>query len=185
MNLTEIAAKASTEVAEALSLALPDQADAMATLILNASKIALHGLGREGLMMKALAMRLFHMGLDVHVVGEMTMPYIGKDDLLIVSAGPGHFETVLALVNQAKKAGAQTLCITADPLAAVPTAADHVIHLAAQTMANDQDGPASILPMGSLYEVVMFMFFEILVLNIRDMRGINPEDMRAFHTNIE
>jgi 6-phospho-3-hexuloisomerase len=70
-------------------------------------------------------------------------------------------------------------------LAAVPTAADHVIHLAAQTMANDQDGPASILPMGSLYEVVMFMFFEILVLNIRDMRGINPEDMRAFHTNIE
>lgn len=185
MNLSEIAIQASADVAEALALALPDQAEAMATPILNAGKIALHGLGREGLMMKALAMRLFHMGLDVHVVGEMTVPFIGDGDLLIVSAGPGHFETVLALVNQAKKAGAQTMCITAEPLGVVPKAADHVIHLAAQTMANDQSDTGSILPMGSLYEAVMFMFFEVLVLYLRDMRGVNPTAMRAFHTNME
>ena len=185
MNLSELATKACAEVAEALAHALPDQAEAMAAPILNARKIALHGLGREGLMMKALAMRLFHMGLDVHVVGEMTMPYIGKGDLLIVSAGPGHFETVLALVNQAKAAGAQTMCITANPVGAVPMAADHVIHLSAQTMATDQSDSGSILPMGSLYEAVMFMFFEVLVLYLRDMRGVNSENMRAFHTNME
>ena len=185
MNLSDLAAKANAEVGEALSQALPDQAEAMARPILNARKIALHGLGREGLMIKALAMRLFHMGLDVHVVGEMTVPQIADGDLLIVSAGPGHFQTVLALVNQAKTAGAQIMCITANPLGVVPMAADHVIHLAAQTMANDQKDTGSILPMGSLFEAVMFMFFEVLVLHLRDIRGVTPQDMRGFHTNME
>ena len=47
---------------------------------------ALHGLGRDGLQMKGLAMRLFHLGLDAHVVGEMTTPPVGTGDLLICSA---------------------------------------------------------------------------------------------------
>jgi len=185
MNLPEIAAKASAEVTRALARSLPDQAEAMAAPILNARKIAVHGLGREGLMMKALAMRLFHMGLDVHVVGEMTVPHIGDGDLLIISAGPGHFATLVALLNEAKKAGAQTMCLTAEPLGTVPMASDHVIHLAAQTMASDQGDTGSILPMGSLYEAVMFMFFEVLVLYLRETRGVTADDMRAFHTNME
>ena len=52
-------------------------------------------------------------------------------------------------------------------------------------MATDQSDSGSILPMGSLYEAVMFMFFEVLVLYLRDMRGVNSENMRAFHTNME
>ena len=39
-----------------------------------AGRIACYGVGREGLMMKALCMRLMHLGLDAHVVGDMTTP---------------------------------------------------------------------------------------------------------------
>ena len=42
--------------------------------IIAARRIALHGLGREGLQMRGLAMRLFHLGLAAHVVGDMTTP---------------------------------------------------------------------------------------------------------------
>lgn len=71
----------------------------------HANKIAVYGVGREGLAMKGFAMRLFHMGLRVSVVGEMTSMPIGSGDLLIVSAGPGYFSTVSALSAEAQRAG--------------------------------------------------------------------------------
>ena len=185
MTLNAMAYKAMTEVADVLDQALPDQISVMAGPIRAANRIALHGVGREGLMMKALAMRLFHMGLDANVVGDMTTPPVGPGDLLIVSAGPGHFGTVAALVEVAKAAGAETLCVTAEPEGMVPGLVDHVVHLPAQTMARDQNGPSSILPMGSLYEAVQFMFFELLILHLRDITGTDADAMRANHTNLE
>ena len=185
MKLSDMAAKAISEVGEVLADALPHQVEAMAPPILAAKRIALYGVGREGLMMKSLAMRLFHLGLDAHVVGDMTTPPLGAGDLLIVSAGPGRFSTVEALVGVARHAGAATMCVTAEPGGAVPAAVDHVIHLPAQTMANDQAGARSILPMGSLYEAAQFMFFEMLILYLRDGMALSPEAMRANHTNLE
>jgi 6-phospho-3-hexuloisomerase len=53
-------------------------------------------------------------------------------------------------------------------------------------MAADQgDAATSILPMGSLYEALMFLFFEILVLDLRDRLELPPDAMRANHTNLE
>lgn len=185
MTLSALAERALAEVGSVLAEALPEEAERMAAPILKARRIALYGVGREGLMVKSLAMRLFHMGLDAHVVGDMTTPHIGAGDLLIVSAGPGQFLTVQGLMSEAKRAGAATLCITAEPCGAAPQAADTVVLLSAQTMANDQTGVTSVLPMGSLFEAAMFMFFEIVVLHLRDLKGVSAEDMRAFHTNME
>ena len=181
----QTARTALTEIGEVLDAAVPDQVIAMAGPVRAAERIGLYGVGREGLMMKSLAMRLFHLGLDAHVIGDMTMPPLGPRDLLIVSAGPGDFSTVSGLVGVAKGAGAATLCVTAEPNAAVPRAVDHIVHLPAQTMANDQGGATSILPMGSLFEASQFVFFELLVLHLRDALGISPEAMRANHTNME
>lgn len=185
MSLKEDAAGALSEVGTVLEAALPEQIKRMAPPIESAQRIALHGVGREGLMMKSLAMRLFHLGLDAHVVGDMTTPPLGSGDLLIVSAGPGHFSTISALTGVAKDAGAATMCVTAEPGGSVPALVDHVIHLPAQTMANDQDGATSILPMGSLFEATQFLFFEMLVLHLRDTLGLSPKDMRSNHTNLE
>jgi 6-phospho-3-hexuloisomerase len=160
------------------------QIPALSEALAKAERICCHGVGREGLMMKALAMRLYHLGLDAHVVGDMTTPPVGAGDVLFVSAGPGSFSTIAALADVAKTAGAKVLCITAEPQGSVPQVADHVTHLPAQTMASD-DAPSSILPMGSLYEALMFLFFEILVLDLRERLPITPDQMRANHTNLE
>lgn len=152
----------------------------------DAGRIMCHGVGREGLMMKALAMRLFHLGLDAHVVGDMTTPPVGPGDVLFVSAGPGSFSTIAALAGVAREAQGRVICVTAEPEGAVPLMADTVIHIPAQTMAADQgDAATSILPMGSLFEALMFLFFELLVLDLREHLGIAPEAMRANHTNLE
>jgi 6-phospho-3-hexuloisomerase len=46
-------------------------------------------------------------------------------------------------------------------------------------------GPASILPMGSLYEGAQYLVFEILILRLREHMGVQPDAMRARHTNLE
>lgn len=156
----------------------------LAEALAGARRILCHGVGREGLMMKALAMRLYHLGCDAHVVGDMTAPPVAAGDVLFVSAGPGEFSTIAALAGIAKDSGAKVICITAEPGGRVPGQADLTIHLPAQTMASDAQA-TSILPMGSLYEALMFLFFELLVLDLRDFMSVAPETMRANHTNLE
>jgi 6-phospho-3-hexuloisomerase len=161
------------------------QVEALLAGLAKARRIACYGVGREGLMMKALAMRLYHLGLDVHVVGDMTTPPLTVGDLLLVSAGPGHFSTVQALLETARNCGAATACFTAEPTGRSPAFAGHVVVLPAQTMARDQAAPSSFLPMGSLYEGAQYLFFEYLVLMVRDRLGVTAEAMRGRHTNLE
>lgn len=150
-----------------------------------ANRIALYGVGREGLQVKGLAMRLFHLGLKVSMVGDMTTPHLGTGDLLIVSAGPGYFSTVDALMGVARKDGARTLLVTAQPDGACARAADIVLPIPAQTMADDSGATVSVLPMGSLYEGAQYILFEVMILMLRDRLGVTPEAMRANHTNLE
>src|SRR6185436_7209796 len=107
--------QALSEIGAVFSAVSVDAADRMCGEILKARRIACYGVGREGLMMKALCMRLMHLGLDAHVVGDMTTPPVGPGDLLLVSAGPGEFSTVLALMGVARHAGARSAVITAQP----------------------------------------------------------------------
>ncbi|GIV67218.1 6-phospho-3-hexuloisomerase [Caldilinea sp.] len=180
-----MAAQAIREVGAVLAALSSDDAERMCDEILRARRIACYGVGREGLMMKALCMRLMHLGLDAHVVGDMTTPPIGPGDLLIVSAGPGAFSTVLALMGVAQESGSRTMVVTAQPQGKAAQQADVVIHLPAQTMANDQTAPSSILPMGSLYEAAQLIFFDLISILLREKTGQTPEEMRSRHTNLE
>ncbi len=183
--LKENAIKALTEIALCIENIDDDRTEALAALISAAHRICLYGCGREGLMMRSLAMRLYHLGLDAHVVFDMNTPPVGEGDLLIVSCGPGALSTVEALVRVALEAGATTICITAQPDGPTCQLADFVFEIPAQTMASDQEGPASILPMGSLFEATQFIFFEMLILRLREKNGETTESMRARHTNLE
>jgi 6-phospho-3-hexuloisomerase len=183
--LQTMAERALSEIDSVFARVAADAADRMCDETLKARRIACYGVGREGLMMKALCMRLMHLGLDAHVVGDMTTPPVGKGDLLIASAGPGFFSTVMALAGVAREAGARTMVVTAQPEGPARRAADVVIELPAQTMANDRGGPASLLPMGSLYEAAQLVFFDLISILLREKTGQSPDQMRARHTNLE
>jgi 6-phospho-3-hexuloisomerase len=162
-----------------------DAVDRAVGEIAGAGKIALYGVGREGLQIKGLAMRLFHLGLRVAMVGDMTTPHLGAGDLLIVSAGPGGFSTVDALLGVARDAGARTLLVTAQPNGSAAKLSDTILTVPAQTMADDSGPAVSVLPMGSLFEGAQYILFEIMILKLRDRLGVTPEAMRANHTNLE
>ncbi len=184
-TLPEMAAEALRELGAVFAALSPDAAEPLVHELTQANRIALYGVGREGLMMRALTMRLFHLGLDAHVVGDMTTPPLGPGDLLVVSAGPGAFSTVGALMGVAKEAGARTLLITAQPGGDAARKADTVTLLPAQTMADDETAQPALLPMGSLYEAAQLIFFDLVTLLLRDRMGQDPAVMRLRHTNLE
>lgn len=186
MTLADRSARAAGEIRDAVAAIDPVAMAGMVEELARARRIVCHGVGREGLMMRALAMRLYHIGLDAHVVGDMSCPPVGEGDLLMVSAGPGSFSTVNGLIGVARAAGARVACVTAQPQGDAPRSADRVLVIPAQTMANDQGAAAtSVLPMGSLYEGAQYLAFELLILDLRDRLGVDPQAMRTRHTNLE
>ena len=162
------------------------QVNEVCRLLADATRIGTHGLGREGLQMRGFAMRMFHLGMPVSVVGDMTMPPLGSGDVFFVSSGPGETSTVLTLMNVARQAGATVVLVTAEPQGSAASLADVTLLVPAQTMASDQGAAkTSVLPMGSAFEGAMFVLFEVMVLKLKALLGASPEAMRARHTNME
>lgn len=158
--------------------------DPLVAAITRAPRVMLYGCGREGLMMRALAMRLHHLGRDVCMQGDVAAFSLGPGDLFLCAAGPGELATASALCRVARSAGARVIVITAEPSGATAMLADDLLVIPAHTMARDVGG-ASILPMGSLFEGALFLVCEVLVLRLRDALGETPGSMRARHTNME
>jgi 6-phospho-3-hexuloisomerase len=185
-NHRDKAARAAAEISDAVAAIDPAALDGLVEELVAARRVVCYGVGREGLMMRALTMRLYHAGLDAHVVGDMSCPPVEAGDVLVVSAGPGSFSTVDGLIRVAKLAGARVVCVTAQAAGNAGKASDRIFLIPAQTMANDKaDAATSILPMGSLFEGAQYLAFELLILALRDRLGIAPEAMRARHTNLE
>lgn len=159
--------------------------DRACAAVAKARHVSVYAGGREGLQVKGFAMRLFHLGRSVSVVGDMTVPALGPGDLFFVVCGPGEISTAVALCGVARAAGATILVVTAQPGGRVPQMADTVLVLPAQTIADDQGPAASLLPMGSVFEGSLFVLFEVMILKLKARLGVSTEAMRANHTNLE
>ena len=184
-SLPALATRALGDLAKVFGRLPAGAESAFVDAIVAARRIAIYGAGREGLQMDGFAMRLFHLGRDVHVVGDMTAPPLGVGDLLIVSSGPGASNIGDALIAVAHEAGAKVAVVTAQPGGRTPLRADVVLAIPAQTMADDRGGELSVLPMGSLFETAQMVLFEVIVLALRERLGESAETMRARHTNLE
>ncbi|SDA74426.1 6-phospho-3-hexuloisomerase [Mesorhizobium qingshengii] len=160
--------------------------DAACKMLADARQIVVYGCGREALQVKGFAMRLYHLGLPVSVVGDMSTPPLGSGDVFLASSGPGETSTVLALMRVAHGAGATNLLLTAQAESSAARQADFTLLIPAQTMADDQGSrKTSVLPMGSVFEGALFLLFEVMVLKLRELTTASPEAMRARHTNME
>jgi 6-phospho-3-hexuloisomerase len=176
--------RALQEIADAVRTVPGTAIEEVVDELLAARRIACYAGGREGLVMRGLVMRLFHAGLDVHYVGDMTTPAVGDGDLLVLSCGPGRISMVEALAGVAKRDGARLLYLTAQPHIPPAGLADTMVRIAAQTMANDQESTA-VLPMGSTYEIALFVLVDLITNEVRRRRSESVEELRSRHTNLE
>ncbi|MHA1409420.1 MAG: SIS domain-containing protein [Candidatus Odinarchaeia archaeon] len=175
-------------------------------------KIFVAGTGRTGLMGKAFAMRLYHLGFDVVIVGETIVPSATKRDLVIAMSGSGKTDFVIDTATIAKRIGTRVIGITGNSSSPLAKLADIVVVVKGRTK-DDLSFPsdttdekisdketvstikwdarqltglhAPLSPLGSLFELTLMMFLEGIIASLIQRLNIHEEDIKSRHANIE
>ncbi|QTJ67045.1 SIS domain-containing protein [Rhodococcus sp. ZPP] len=160
-----------------------EQWDRAGSLITSARAVFVIGNGRSGLAVQMAAMRLMHLGLRVHVAGEVTAPAIGTGDALIAVSGSGTTASVVGAADTAKKVGASILAVTTASDSPLARRADEVLVLPA---ADKQDHSATITRQyaGSLFEQSVLLAFDALFQALWDNEDQTAERLWERHANI-
>lgn len=150
----------------------------------SAHRVFVHGAGRSGLALRMVAMRLMHLGLTVHVVGEATAPAVGEGDLVILASGSGTTPGIVRAGETATRAGASVATLTTDvdsPLAAL-SAVTVVVPAAHKT---DRSATASRQYAGSLFEQGVLLVGDALFHALWQRSGRTADELWPRHANIE
>ncbi|WP_342757518.1 SIS domain-containing protein [Kineothrix sedimenti] len=150
-------------------------------------RIFLIGVGREGMATKAFAMRLMHMGKEIHWIWDDTTPSIGKGDLLIATLGDGQIGHIHYICERAKAQGARIYVVTGSPSGKTAReAADNVLFVPAAVYRGTDEVVSSIQPMGNLFEQCLFVLFDMIIMIIvEETPDLSFEKMSARHRNVE
>lgn len=176
----------SREIQATLGRVEAGEVEALADLILEAKRVFVAGAGRSGLMVRAFALRLMHMGFGVHVVGDVTTPPIGEGDVLLVGSGSGETDSLVLTANKAIGSGARIGLLTAIPDSTVGKLAERVVRIPAPTPKSNRPSPGtSIQPMGSLFEQCLLIVLDSVVLLLMERKGLTGECMFGQHANLE
>ena len=170
-----------------------DDIDLMIKTLLKARKIFIMGAGRSGLVGRAFGMRLMHLDLDVHVVGETTTPAFTGEDVLITISGSGETNSVITSARVVKERDGTVVAITSYPSSTLATMADCIVIVKGRTK---EDMPASYIerelhpyqrltPMGTLFEDCCMIFLEGIVASLMEVLEKGEKDMKARHIILE
>lgn len=151
-----------------------------------ARRVFVAGAGKSGLVARAFACRLVHLGLVVHVAGDITTPAIEKGDLLLVTSGSGETAGIAALVATAKAAQAKVALLTMRSDSTMGRAADVVVRVPGSgATAPDGTRITSIQPLGSLFEDLCLLVYDTLVGELMADLDQSEQQLRGRHTNLE
>lgn len=173
------------ELAQSLSKLDDAACDQAVEQITNADKVFVLGLGRLGLMLKSLAMRLMHMGREVYVVGETITPNYGPADLLIVGSASGGTKQLTQIAEKAKSLGGQVLAITGTPGSHITEIADTTVVVPAPSKNQAESEFTSVQPMASLFEQGVLLLGDSLVLALMAKSTKDNAEMFVKHANLE
>ena len=168
--------------------------DRFMAAIVAANNIFIHGAGRSGLVGRAFAMRLMHLGFKVYVVGETTTPPIHKGDLYMAVSGSGKTSTVLAIAKTAKTLGARIAVITSHPDSPMGELANlRVVIKGRETTKGGNDYLARQLlgqhepltPLGTLFELSTMVFLDSVIEELMIVENKTEGELKTLHTNLE
>ena len=159
--------------------------EALVEALVAAPRVFVTGEGRSGLMGKAFAMRLMHLGVVVHVVGETVTPAVAAGDLVVAVSGSGTTAGTLRAVEAARGAGATVAAVTTDPSSALGRLADAVLVLPAATKHRRAGEATTVQPLGSLFDQGTHVVLDAVCLGLARVREVGNDRARATHANTE
>jgi 6-phospho-3-hexuloisomerase len=158
--------------------------DRLADALTDADRVFVHGSGRSGIALRMTAMRLMHLGLTVHVVGETTTPAIGAGDVLLVASGSGTTAGIVAAARSAQAAGSRVAVLTTAADSTLGALADAVVLVPAAAKL-DRSGTASAQYAGSLFEQAVALVGDAVFHTLWRRSGQTADDLWPRHANLE
>jgi 6-phospho 3-hexuloisomerase len=160
----------------------------------HAKKVYIYGAGRSGLVAKAFAMRLMHLGITVHVVGEITTPSIEAEDIFITISGSGETTSVTNSAKIAKSVGAKVISITSYPDSTLGKLSDEIVMVPGRVVdPGSRDFQIrqikgehyTLAPMGTLFEVSVLIILDALIAELMSRLKKSENDLKKRHATIE
>ena len=183
-------------VRESLARVDLDQVEKMVAemLVSTDRRILVLGAGRSGLIGRAFAMRLMHLGFQVYVMGETITPSIGRGDLIIALSGSGTTKLVVTAAEIGKTVGAKIIAITSYGDSDLAKLADDVVLVKGRTrVADEKDyflrqlmGEHELMaPLGTVFEISLMTFLDGVVVELMRRLGLTESELRKRHATIE
>ncbi len=157
-------------------------------------KILVIGAGRSGLIGRAFAMRLAHLGFNVYVFGETITPALNAGDVIIAISGSGRTKLVVTAAEVGKSIGALVIGITSYPDSPLGQLSDLVIRVPGRTKVSSEDDYnvrqlkgiyEPLAPLGTLFEITALVLLDSVIAELMVRLGKTEEDLRMRHANIE
>ena len=163
--------------------------------ITNAENVFVIGAGRSGLVAKAFAMRLMHLGISAYVVGETISPAINEEDCILAISGSGETNTIVSAAKTSKKRGARILSLTSYPKSSLGKISDVSIYVRGRTKAEADDknylkrqidgNYTSLTPLGTAFELTSLIFLDGLICELMNRLGKTENDLKKRHAVLE
>lgn len=187
-----------SSVDRSISEIQPEQLESLIDLLImtkaKGKKVLMLGAGRSGLVARAFALRLVHLGFNVYVQGETITPAIGKGDLVIAISGSGATKLVVTGAEIAKGVGAKVLAVTSRSDSELAKVVDELVIVHGRTKEPQEKDYFSrqikgehepLAPLGTIFEIACSTFLDCVVAILMRRLEETETDMRSRHLTIE
>lgn len=161
------------------------QLEAFTAGVLAAPRVFVTGEGRSGLMAKAFAMRLMHLGFVVYVIGETTTPSLAPGDVLVAVSGSGTTTNTVQMAQAAGRQGVTIFAVTTNPASPLAEHAGRTLVIPAATKWRREGEGATAQPLGSLFDQCCHVALDAVCLSLAERKRISNEAARALHASVE
>ncbi len=171
------------EISQVMAKVDEQQLQKILPLFTKQRRIFVRGPGRSGFQAKGFAMRLMHLGYEVHVIGETITPSVQAGDLFIAISGLGTTKGVLMDAKSAQEKGLTLLVFTSDNQSALAKLADEMIVIPGATKTGSVI--ASIQLLSSLFDQTLHITLDVLCLMLSRKQSATNDEILQAHVNIE
>lgn len=185
MNYQEAYELVLSECHEALAHVDAEQTEAFIRMITEAENVFAIGVGRVKMELEAMAKRLYHLGIHIHIVGDVNEPAMKPGDVLIVGSGSGESLIPVAIAKKAKSLGGKIIHIGSNPQSSLAPITDLMIRIPVQTKLYLDDEISSKQPMSSLFEQSLLLWGDSVACMMVHNQGIELKKLWHYHANLE
>ncbi|MEI7856030.1 MAG: 6-phospho-3-hexuloisomerase [Methanomicrobiales archaeon] len=168
--------------------------------MLKAKRVYVAGAGRSGLIARAFAMRLLHLGYDVYVVGETVTPALEPGDTMVVFSGSGETVSMATFCATVKGLGGTICLITASPESKISRIADCMVNLGdltgyyhgdhssfeiRQMTGKYRSTTSAFAPLGTLFETLALIFSDAVISALMEAKKEDAKELQGRLTNME